>query len=136
MGLQSSIKYDVKALKPFTLGKMYSMALTFDTKNVELAREKKFLFHVSRRDHSSGKKNKKWKKSQKFPRAEGEGHTRHSNTLNYKDQAKHRKKTLCYNRHELEHLAKEWLQPVGKCPKQSAALAMEVKTPVLRRVNK
>ena len=56
MGLQSLIKYDVKALKPFTLGKMYSMALTFDTKNVELAREKRFLFHVSRRDHSSGKK--------------------------------------------------------------------------------
>ena len=32
MGLQNSIKYDVKALKPYTLGKAYSMALTFEAK--------------------------------------------------------------------------------------------------------
>ena len=56
MGLQNSIKYDVKALKPYTLGKAYSMALTFETKNVELAKEKNLSFDVSRKDHSREKK--------------------------------------------------------------------------------
>ena len=54
--LQSSIKYDVKAFKPYTLGKAHSMALTFEAKNVELAKKKKYLFDVSRKDHSNGKK--------------------------------------------------------------------------------
>ena len=36
---------------------MYNMALTFEAKNVELAREKSFSFDISRKDHdSSGKK--------------------------------------------------------------------------------
>ena len=33
--LQNSIKYDVKALKPYMLGKTYSMALMFVSKNFE-----------------------------------------------------------------------------------------------------
>ena len=32
------------------------MALTFEAKNFELARKKKYLFDVSRKDHSNGKK--------------------------------------------------------------------------------
>ena len=36
---------------------MYNMALTFEAKNVELAKEKSFSFDVSRKDHdSNGKK--------------------------------------------------------------------------------
>ena len=56
--LQSSIKYDVKALKPYMLGKTYSMALTFEAKNVELAKEKKFLFDVPSKDYSNEKNEK------------------------------------------------------------------------------
>ena len=59
MRLQSSIKYDVKVLKPYVLGKVYNMALTFETKNVELATVKKFSFDLFRKDHSSGKKSRK-----------------------------------------------------------------------------
>ena len=47
------------------------MALTFETKNVELAKEKKFSFDVFRKDQSSEKKIGKWKRSQKFLRLEG-----------------------------------------------------------------
>ena len=65
-GPQNSIKYDVKALKPYTLGKTYSMALTFGTKNVELAKEKKFSFDVSYKDHSSERKIGRWRRSQQI----------------------------------------------------------------------
>ena len=57
--LLNSIKYDVKALKPYTLEKIYSMTLTFETKNVELAKEKRFSFDVSRKDPSREKKIRK-----------------------------------------------------------------------------
>ena len=53
------------------LGKTYSIASTFETKNVKLAKEKKISFDVSR---SSGKNSGKWKKSQKFPCPDGQGH--------------------------------------------------------------
>ena len=97
MGLQNSIKYDVKALKPYTLGKAYSMALTFGTKNVELAKEKNFSFDVFRKYHSREKKFGKWKKSQKFSRPGGQSNIRPSNKLTHKNQAENRKKGLCYN---------------------------------------
>jgi hypothetical protein len=36
--LQNSMKYDVKTLKPYMLGKTYSMALPFEIKYVKLAK--------------------------------------------------------------------------------------------------
>ena len=113
-GLQNSIKFDVRALKPYTLEKAYSMALTFEAKNIELAKENNFSFDVSRKDHSREKKIGKWKKSQKFSRPEGQSNVRPSNKRAYKDQAEHWKKWLCYNCHEPGHLAKDCLRPTGK----------------------
>ena len=66
-GLQNSIKYVVKAWKPHTLGKAYSMALTFEIKNVELAKENKLSFDVSRkvpsRENKFGKAKSDFKSS-------------------------------------------------------------------------
>ena len=39
-------KYDVEALKPYMLGKTYSMAFTFEAKNVELTKEVDSSFDV------------------------------------------------------------------------------------------
>lgn len=70
-GLQSPIKCYAKALKPYTLGKIYSTVLTFETKKVALATEKKFSIDASCKN--SGKKFVNWKRSQKISRLEGEG---------------------------------------------------------------
>ena len=43
-------------MKPYTFEKTFSMALTFETENVELATKMNFLFDVSRKDHSSMKR--------------------------------------------------------------------------------
>ena len=68
------------------------MALTFETKNVELAKENNFSFDISQKVHSGEKKFGTWKKSQKFSRPRGQSNIRPSNKLTYKDQAEHRKK--------------------------------------------
>lgn len=75
VGLQSSIQYDIKALNPYTLGKAYSMALTFEAKNVELDIENKSSFDISHRDHNNGKRRGTWKRSQRFQRSEGHNNT-------------------------------------------------------------
>jgi hypothetical protein len=53
-------------LKPYTLGKTFSMDLTFEIKNVELAKEMKFSFDVSYKDPSNERKIGRWKRSQQF----------------------------------------------------------------------
>lgn len=58
-------------MKPYTLGKIYSMLLTFEAKKVALATEKKFSIDASCKN--SGKKIVNWKRSQKISRLEGEG---------------------------------------------------------------
>ena len=59
MGLQYSIKYD-KVLKTYTFKKTYSMTLTFETMNVELAKDN--VFNVSCRNYSNRKNIGKWRK--------------------------------------------------------------------------
>lgn len=54
-------KYDINALKPYTLNKAYMVALTIEAKNVEFALESKSLFDVSCKNHNNGEKLGNWK---------------------------------------------------------------------------
>ena len=91
-GLQNSIEYDVKALKLYTFGKIYSMAFTSENKNVELGKEKNIFFDVFRKDHSREKNIEKWKRFQKFSHPDGQCNVRLSNKFTFKDQVEHHKK--------------------------------------------
>ena len=68
-----------------------------------------------------------------FQCAKGQKNVLSSNTFNYKDETKHRKRKLCHNCKELGYLAKDCFQPLGKCPRQFVELVVEVETPLMSK---